>query len=414
MDKMKVVHVSTSDIGGGAAIAAHRLHLAMLEQGIDSKMLVMTKLTDEKEVELARKGKLEKFIFSNFRKMMNKIPLINYNRKENIIFSTGNAGINISKHKYILETDVIYLHWIVGGFLSLRSLKKIAQLNKKIKWVLHDSWAFTGGCHVRYGCEKYQKSCGSCHMLNSKKEKDISKKIFNKKKKIYRNFKNLMIITPSKWLGECVKKSSLMKDFPVKVIPNVLDNHIFKPLDVKYCREILNLKNEKKYLLFGALDATKTSYKGWSYLKEALNILNANYPDLKNKVELLVFGASHSDDIEKLPFKTKFMGKIYDEYTLSLIYNSANVFVSPSLEDNLPSTVLESLHCGTPVVAFNIGGMPDMIEHKRNGYLANYKDTEDLANGIKWVLDNLNNVKIENSELERKNIIKKIISLHNS
>lgn len=186
---MKVVHVSTADMNGGAAIAARRLHLSMIRQGIDSSMLVMTKGTDDPSVEVAKKGHFEKFIFSNIRKLTNKIILRNYVQKENIIFSAAYGGIDISKNKLLTEADEIYLHWIVGGYLSLKSMEKIGKLNKKVKWVLHDSWAFTGGCHVRYGCEKYQNNCGACPMLTSVKENDISRKIFNKKRRYFHLFK---------------------------------------------------------------------------------------------------------------------------------------------------------------------------------------------------------------------------------
>lgn len=408
---MKVVHVSTSDIGGGAAIAAHRLHLAMLEQGIDSKMLVLNKKTDELNIDMVKKDKAEKFILSNIRKLKEKFVFNKYKNRENpILFSSGKYGIDISNHPYILEADIIHMHWVNSNYISIDSLKKLQNLGKKIVWTLHDMWLFTGGCHYSSYCKNYEEKCGNCPILNTGQDKDVTRKIFNKKLSVLKEM-NINIITCSKWLGECAKNSTLLKNKKIEIIPNLLNEDIFKLIDKKIARDVLGLNKNKKYLCFGAMNATGDPRKGYKYLKESLE----NLKQLNNKdIELLIFGASYSSDIEELPYKAKFIGRIYDEYTLSLIYNSANVFVSPSLEDNLPNTVLESLHCGTPVVAFNIGGMPDMIEHKRNGYLANYKDTEDLANGIKWVLDNLNNVKIENSELERKNIIKKIISLYNS
>lgn len=384
---MKVVHISTSDANGGAAIAARRLHLYMLNKGIDSNMLVMRKNIDELNIRVAKEGKIEEFILSNLRKFINYLALRNYIVKENIIFSTGNSGIDVSRNKLLLEADEIYLHWVEGGFLSLNSIKKIAKLNKKVKWVLHDSWAFTGGCHIRYNCKKYQEKCGACPMLNSLKEKDISRKVFNKKKKVYSYFKDLTIITPSKWLGECVKKSSLLKEFHLEIRPNVLNNKNFKNLNKNFCREVLNLKKNKKYILFGAMNATTTSYKGWKYLKKSLILFSKSKEFLEEEIELLVFGASYSENIQELPFKVNFLGMIYDEYTLALIYNSADVFVVPSLEDNYPNTILESLNCRTFVVAFNVGGIPEMIKHKKNGYLANYKDTTDLFLGIKEALE---------------------------
>lgn len=409
---MRVVHVNTSDNDGGAAIAAHRLHLALLDNGIESKMLVMNKRTDELGVEVAIDGRAEKFIFSALRKLINKVPTLKYKVKDNIIFSPANMGVNISRREIIKNADVIVLHWIVGGYLSLQNIKKIAKLNKKVIWILHDSWAFTGGCHVRYDCKKYRNQCGTCHMLTSKKEKDLSRKIFIKKKKVFSFFKDLTIVTPSKWLGESVKESALLGKFKLEVIPNTLNEKIFKQVEKSIARNVLNLDTNKKYLCFGAMSATSTPYKGWKYLNEALEILNRNNPELKEKVELLVFGASHSNDIEKLPYKTKFLGRVYDEYTLSLIYNSADVFVAPSLEDNLPNTVLESLFCGTPVVGFDVGGLPDMIIHNKNGYLAEYKNIADFADGIFYCLENFSKVKINREYFSTKNIIKKMIEIY--
>ncbi len=409
---MKVVHINTSDMNGGAAIAAHRFHLAMLEQGVDSKMLVMSKLSDEINIETYKNGKAEEVVFSNIRKLINKIPVYRYKNRKDIIFSPANIGVDISKNKLIKDADIIHLHWIVGGYLSLKSLENILKLGKKTVWTLHDSWAFTGGCHVRYGCEKYRDECGCCHMLNSKTEKDLSRKVFLKKKKIFEKYDNLKIITPSSWLEECAENSKLLKKYSVDVIPNVLDESIFKHLDKDTAKKILNLDTGKKYICFGALNAISDAYKGWDYLKKALEILDLNNPGLKNNLELLVFGVTHSKDVEELPFKTRFLGRIYDECTLALIYNSADIFVGPSLEEAFGQTYNESIHCGTPALAFANTGSEDIIEHKINGYLAEHKNYEDLAYGIKWSLDNLTRVGIENEELDSKKILKKILEIY--
>ncbi|NUU95816.1 glycosyl transferase family 1 [Marinitoga sp. 1135] len=411
---MKVVHINTTDTGGGAAIAAHRLHLALLEKGIKSKMIVANKRTDELNIELAREGNIERHIYSKIRSLKEKIILYKYrNRKNKIIFSTGRYGIDISKHPSVLEADVIHLHWINSNYISLKVLRKLAKLEKKMVWTLHDSWAFTGGCHVRYGCTNYMNKCGNCLMLDSNKKNDLSRKIFNEKIKVYRSFKDLTIITPSNWLGNEVKKSYLLKKYPLKIIPNILDDRIFKPLDKEYSRYILNLDSNKnkKYILFGAISATETPYKGWEYLKKALEILKKEKRLIQN-IELLVFGASYSKDIENLPFKTRFMGKIHDEYTLSLLYNAADVFVGPSLEEAFGQTFNEAIFCGTPAVGFENTGVEDIIEHKKNGYLAKYKNSKDLADGVLYCLNNLKNVKLKNERLKRNNILKEIINVY--
>ena len=410
---MKVVHVNTSDIRGGAAIAAHRLHKSLLNENVDSKMLVMNKDSDEKEVIKAKNNNFEKHILSKIRVLIKKAILSKYRNRKDIIFSPAKFGLDITQNKIIQEADVIHLHWVVGGYLSLNSLDKLFSLNKKIVWTLHDMWSFTGGCHYSGTCDKFTNNCGNCPILNSSKENDLSRKIFEKKSKIY-NDKNLNIITCSNWLGECAKESKLLKNKNVNVIPNVLDENIFKHIDQNIAKDFLNLDKEKKYILFGAMNSTSDPRKGWDYLKKSLQIINDKYPDLKNEVELLVFGASYSEDVKKLPFNVKFLGRFSDEIALSLIYNSADLFVAPSLEDNLPNTVLESLHCGTPVAAFDIGGMPDMIEHKENGYLAEFKSSDNLAKGIVWSLDNLDKVKINEKYFNKDRIINDILEIYKS
>lgn len=410
---MKIVHINTSDIRGGAAIAAHRLHKSLLNKNVDSKMLVMNKDSDEKEIVLAKNNNLEKHIFSKSRILLKKIILSRYRDRKDIIFSPAKFGLDITKNKVIQEADVIHLHWVLGGYLSLNSLDKLFSLNKKIVWTLHDMWSFTGGCHYSGICDKYKNNCGNCFILNSKKENDLSSKIFKKKTKIYKD-KDLNIITCSNWLGVCAKKSKLLKNKNVNVIPNVLDDNIFKHIDQNSSHDILNLNKDKKYILFGAMNSTSNPRKGWNYLKKSLQIINDKYPDLKNEVELLVFGASYSEDVEKLPFKVKFLGRFSDEVALSLVYNSADLFVAPSLEDNLPNTVLESLHCGTPVAAFDIGGMPDMIDHKENGYLAEFKSSDSLAKGIVWSLNNLDKVKINEEYFNKDRIINDILDIYKS
>jgi glycosyltransferase involved in cell wall biosynthesis len=410
---LKVVHVNTSDIRGGAAIAAHRLHKSLLNENVDSKMLVMNKDSDEKEVIKAKNNNFEKHILSKIRVLIKKAILSKYRNRKDIIFSPAKFGLDITQNKIIQEADVIHLHWVVGGYLSLNSLDKLFSLNKKIVWTLHDMWSFTGGCHYSGTCDKFTNNCGNCPILNSSKENDLSRKIFEKKSKIY-NDKNLNIITCSNWLGECAKESKLLKNKNVNVIPNVLDENIFKHIDQNIAKDFLNLDKEKKYILFGAMNSTSDPRKGWDYLKKSLQIINDKYPDLKNEVELLVFGASYSEDVKKLPFNVKFLGRFSDEIALSLIYNSADLFVAPSLEDNLPNTVLESLHCGTPVAAFDIGGMPDMIEHKENGYLAEFKSSDNLAKGIVWSLDNLDKVKINEKYFNKDRIINDILEIYKS
>lgn len=403
---MKILHINVSDKIGGAAIAAYRLHKALLKNKIDSNMLVLNKITDEKEIFEVSKNKIEKTIFSKVRNQIDKRVFKKYDKRENkIIFSQGKYGLSIIDNPLVKEADIIHLHWINSAMLSVEEIRKISKMGKKIFWTLHDMWPFTGGCHYSGKCNKYKKRCGDCEILKTEIRNDITRRIFNQK---YKNFIDIdfKIIGCSSWISECAKESNLFKLKQIKTIPNILDIKIFKKIEKKVAKNILNLSQDKKYILFGAISSTSDKRKGYDYLKAALLILNKKYPKLKEKVEILIFGASYSNDQNNIPFKMNFLGHLSDETTLSLAYNSADVFVAASLEENLANTVNESLACGTPVVAFNVGGMIDMIKHKENGYLADYRNSEDLATGILECLNFTFEVK---SNFNMEKIIEQII-----
>ncbi len=209
---------------------------------------------------------------------------------------------------------------------------------------------------------------------------------FDKKLKVFSEYNNVFYVSPSKWLYDCAKQSALTKNKPVFHIPNVLDSTLFKPFDKKVAKQILNLDPEGIVIAFGAV-SVKDPYKGWAYLQRAFELLKDD-TELQ-KVSVLIFGGDYNQEIvDSIPFKTTFMGYLRDEYSTSLVYNAADVFVAPSLADNLPYTIFEALSCGTPVVGFDIGGIPDLIMHKVNGYVARYKDSEDIAKGVKFCLNN--------------------------
>jgi glycosyltransferase involved in cell wall biosynthesis len=382
---MNVVQISTSDIQGGAARAAFRLNQALNKLNVNSKMLVQSKTGDDVSVKSVAETKIQKGL-TKIRPYYDMLHLKLYKNIQKGPFSVAGIGVDICKNNYVKETDLINLHWINAGFLSLKSIKKLNQLNKPIVWTLHDMWPFTGGCHYSGGCTKYKEKCGQCPMLNSNKDRDLTRRIWGKKNKYYKNL-NLTIVTCSTWLAQCAKDSSLFNDLGIEVIPNSVDINIFKPIKKEIARDILNLPQNRYLLLFGAMSAISDKRKGFYYLNEALGKIKKDYPQIKDDIELLVFGASYSEDINNLSIKTNFLGRLNDEQSIALCYSAADIFITPSLEDNLPNTIMESLSCGTPVVGFKIGGIPDMIGHKQNGYLAEYKSVDDLAQGIYWMLE---------------------------
>ena len=300
-------------------------------------------------------------------------------------FSYPVLGNNIAKLKEIKNADIIYIHWALKGLLNFRSVEQIARLNKPVIIFLHDMWNITGGCHHSFTCEKYKtEGCNDCPMFPANKKNDLSAKEFRKKLKLYSKYNNLYFVSPSKWLYSCAKESLLTKDKPVFYIPNILDNTLFKPMDKTVAKQILNIDTGETVIAFGAI-TVNSPYKGWTYLQKALELLKQDNT-VKN-ISVLIFGSAYNKEIaDAIPFKTKFMGYLLDEYSASLVYNAADVFIAPSLAEAFGYVVMEALSCGTPVVGFNVGGIPDMISHKENGYLAKYKDAADVSEGIKFCL----------------------------
>ena len=377
---MKVLHLNTNDCSGGAARAAYRLHKGLIASGVDSYMLVQKKVSNDSTV-FGPTSNVSKGM-GMIRQVIYKLPLVFYKKRKKVPWSPSwLSNKNIIKKIKRINPDIIHLHWINGGFLGIEDLNKI---KKPIVWTLHDMWSFTGGCHYAGNCKKYEIHCKKCPQLSSKKNRDLSYRIFKKKEKIYQNL-DLNIVVLCNWMNECVKNSKLLSSNNITMIPNGLDTNVFKSIDKKYARDILNLPIDKKIICFGAMKASSDKRKGFSYLCKAMEYL---VNDKIDDVLLVVFGSSYCEDIDKLPFDVIFLGKLKDEYSISLVYNASDVFVGPSLEDNLPNTFVESLACGTPCVGFDVGGIPDLIDHKKNGYLVKYKDPKDLAKGLKWCIEN--------------------------
>ncbi len=302
-------------------------------------------------------------------------------------FSYPVLGNNLARLEEVKNADVIYIHWALKGLLNFKSVEQIAQLNKPVIIFLHDMWNITGGCHHSFACEKYKtEGCNNCPMFPGDKKNDLSAKEFKKKLKLYSKYNNLYFVSPSKWLYNCAKKSLLTKNKPVFYIPNILDNTLFKPIDKTFAKQVLNIDTTETVIAFGAI-TVNSPYKGWAYLQKALELLKQE--DTVKNISVLIFGSAYNKEIaDAIPFKTRFMGYLLDEHSTSLVYNAADVFIAPSLAEAFGYVVMEALSCGTPVVGFNVGGIPDMISHKENGYLAKYKDSADVSEGIKFCLQN--------------------------
>jgi len=384
---MKILHVNTNDISGGAARAAFRLHESLLQNNINSQMLVAEKKSDITSIiALSNENLIKKIKNRLYKVILNKLSLGKYEKTISKYWGPFSPQIisnkNLAKNINEINPDIVHLHWICADFLSIED---IAKINAPIVWSLHDMWAFTGGCHLVASttqmCDKYIRNCGNCDFLGSKKTKDLSFKVLQRKKKAFMKISNMAIIGVSNWMAGCAKKSALFSDKKVVCLPNPLNTGVFKPMDKMQARILWNLPKDKKLVLFGAVLATSTPYKGYDLLVEALNEISSQ------NVEFVVFGSSEPKNSPKLSHKIHYLGHLNDDVSLVSLYSASDVMVVPSRREAFGQTASEAMSCGTPVVAFEIGGLPDIIDRKTNGYLAQPFDTSDLAKGIDWVLN---------------------------
>lgn len=373
---MKVLHINTDDLGGGAAIAAFRLHTAMNNAGIESSMLVLNKRSKDIGIHEIYKNHsfLKSFVIEIRNWIMEKVFRNFF--KPYAFFSFPFFGFNISRYDVVQKADIIYLHWINNSMLNIRGIKQILKLNKPVVWFMHDMFPLTGGCHYSFDCLGYTKDCKQCPLIFKHKGFNISKIILGRKIKKLSKYSNLHISAPSNWLAKCAEQSTLFKKNNISVCHNVIDTSLYKPYEKALAKKILGLDNNKKTILFCAVNISDP-YKGVNYLIEALKQLNSD------EFQGLLMG-NHSQNIET-QIQLHYVGYLTDDYSKILAYNAADVFITSSVAENFPNVVVEAMACGVPCVGFDVGGIPDLIQHNKTGYLAKLKSSEDLANGIKYI-----------------------------
>ena len=380
---MRVLIINTSERMGGAAVAASRLMESLKNNGIKAKMLVRDKQTDQISV-----VGLQHNWWQVWRFIWERIVIWKANRfKKNNLFAVdiANTGTDITSLPEFQQADVIHLHWVNQGMLSLNDIRKILKSGKPVVWTMHDMWPCTGICHHARECTNYHQECHHCpYLYGGGSKKDLSNRIFHKKQQLYKEAP-ITFITCSQWLKGQAEKSALLAGETVISIPNPINTNLFKPRDKKEARRKCHLPQNGKLILFGSAKITDKR-KGIDYLIESCKLLADRHPELKESLGVVVFGKQSEQLKSLLPFKVYPLNYVSNEHELVDVYNAVDLFVTPSLEENLPNTIMEAMACGVPCIGFNVGGIPEMIDHLHNGYVAQYKSSEDFANGIYWAL----------------------------
>lgn len=386
---MRVLFVSTyaGPGGGGAAIAAERLFDSIRAAGVDADFFCMFPgAGPSAERRIAAGGALRRFAWRAAFYVERNALYAQYRQRSNSSKWSFNILPNFIIPPPGKKYDIIHLHWIGDSFVNMRSLPAFAG-GVPVVWTMHDSWPFTGGCHVPYDCKRYLKKCGNCPQLKSLVDNDLSRAIFNVKQKAYGELENMKIISPSRWLASCARASALFGGRDVRIVPNGIERGIFKPVRKSEARSLLglDLPAGSKVVLFSGPAALNNPNKGFHFLAAALNRLHKSFDGF----ELVVAGDSGpgvSSAAAALECRVHYRGKIADHYEMALYNSAADLLVSPSMQENLPNTIIEAFACGTPAAAFAVGGTGDIIDDKVNGCLVKPFDVGELAGALEWAL----------------------------
>ena len=379
---MRVLLVNTSELIGGAAIAASRLTDVLNRHGVEARLLVRDRQTSRATtLRLPQRLRLRAaFLWERLR-----IWMVNGFRREGLwAVDSACCGVDITSLPTFREADLIHLHWVNQGLLSLAQIEKILASGKPVVWTMHDMWPCTAVCHHARDCRHFHTHCHDCPQLLRPAAHDLSWQVFSAKARAYSRAK-INFVACSQWLAGEARKSALLQQHTICSIPNTYDGALFHPASQAEARRRLGLPAQVPLLLFACQKVTN-SRKGLDILFEALQspLLAQASADL----HLVVVGEMAEGLQRQLPFPVHAIGYLSAESDMAVLYQAASVFVTPSLEENLPNTIMEAMASGTPCVGFSIGGIPEMIDHLANGYVARYRDIDDLAQGIRYVLEN--------------------------
>lgn len=373
------LHIANDDLKSGAGRAAHRIHRGMIDAGAASRMLVRFRHSDDTTVvRCPLPGRLIDQVLAMAEQ---RLPQMYRRRQLDLQWGTGLLPSVVGHHVRGLRPDLVHLHWVSAGLISSGGLHA---LGRPVVWTLHDMWPLTGGCHYDQSCGRFIQGCGQCPQLGSRRQQDLSRLGYLGKARGYARTP-LTVVALSSWMAGLARSSPLLAGARVVQIPNGLDLSVYRPLPRQAAREILDLPQDRPLILFGAMRSTSDRRKGYHLLLEALRTLRAQLPADVQPL-LVTFGAPASGEEVIGGFAVRSLGQLNEDLSLALLYSAADLFVAPSVQDNLPNTVLEAAACGLPCVAFRLGGLPDLIQHRVTGYLADPLSTADLATGMAWLL----------------------------
>lgn len=382
---LKVTLISHSDVLGGAGMVTFRLMHALRNEGVDARMVVYTKLSDDENVSLISTRFIRgiKFIWERLG-----IFLRNGFRREHLFkVSTANIGTDVSRHPWVKDADIVVMGWVNQGLMSLKSVKRLLKLDKPVVWTLHDMWNLTGICHHAYECRGFRRECGNCQFLSGNKAKDLSNKVWRKKKKLYESA-DITFVPVSHWLESRCRESSLMKGCDIRVIPNPFPAEYFTP-EVKVTPERLYHFDARKYRIVICSARLDDPIKGLSYTVDALNYIFDNHPETASEITAVFIGGLRNPAaLDSLRINHIRLGMVNDNQLLREIYASSHIVLSSSLYETLPGTLIEGQASGCIPVCFGRGGQDDIVEHGKTGYIAEYKDSVSLA---KCIIEALNN-----------------------
>ena len=378
---MRVLIINTSEQMGGAAIAANRLMRSLHSAGVDSQMLVLHKTSHSNQVISIGKPWQKKFTFVWER----LIIWINnfFSRKNLFTVSIANSGFDVTRLPEFQQADIIHLHWINQGMLSLRNIKAILSSGKPVVWTMHDMWECTAICHHAYTCELFKSECRNCRFLRFPGKHDLANRTFKKKQRLFRNAA-LNVVTVSTWLARQVKQSTLLGDKNISVIPNTLSLSDFQRMDRTECRKELSLPD--KHIILFAAARIDDPLKGFDMFIQAINHLIAEQQFAPEELHLVLLGKIKYPEalLPQIPVSFSDYGWIADTGIISKLYSAADITVSASHYETFGQTLIEAQACGCIPVSFGNSGQTDFIRHKVNGYLADYLSIESLADGIHW------------------------------